>query len=60
MKNTSRSARVIDLPIEKIRAMKDEAVAKAKAANMKDEALNARAFALQDVLAIKEQRERRK
>ena len=51
--------RVIDLPIEKIRAMKAEALAKAKGAGMKDDALNARYFALLDVLTIKEQRERR-
>ena len=48
--------KVIDLPLDKIIAMKDEAVAKAKAANMKDDALNARAFALIDSVTLKERR----
>lgn len=53
------TTKVIDLPVERIKALKDEALARAKAAGMNDEALNGRYFALMDVLIIKEQRVRR-
>lgn len=47
----------IDLPLDQLQQHKDAAVKAAKASNMKDEALNSKAFALQDIYEMKLRRE---